>query len=238
MLMFCVAGCGSAVYRTPGQSANMALFSSDADSQTDPSIAVHMRKQPLAPLPAHLAVARIQGPGYPGGKGRGAYSVLTVHTVQVEEDLRRLERLAEVAAVVPLSRLVLPDRFQTEQDLRESAGRLRADMLLVYTLETESIVDDDDEPVSWFTLGISPHVKTRIATTGSAILLDVRSGYVYAVTEATDRQSHKVNHWTSKDTIEVAQRDLEVKIIGELVDNFERLWPGLIEQHKYFLSRS
>ncbi len=105
LLLLFVGGC-SIAYRTPGGGANLKLFA-------DRDIREILARQPSAPRPVHLALARVQEPHYRShstrGHGKGRYSVVTVRDVEQDADFDRLAGLPEVAQVVPLNRLLLSD---------------------------------------------------------------------------------------------------------------------------------
>ena len=96
----------------------------------------------------------MQGSGYRAygmrGYGRGAYTVVTTHEVETKEQFKELATFPLIEAVAPVNRLLLPEHFQSDKDLRQAAARLHADMLLVYTLDTD------------FFLGSNPALKKRV----------------------------------------------------------------------------
>jgi len=110
-------------------------------------------------------------------------------------------------------------------------------MLLIYTIETDFYVGDDDSPVSLITVGISPHVWVQVNTTASAILTDVRSGYVYGAIEANADRKQQANHWTSKDAIDQSRRRTEREAFVALLEEFKGLWPKVVEERRKALAR-
>lgn len=98
-----VGGCASS-YAVPGGGADMRLFSGEGSEELGVAAEEVLRKggdrqieriftrQPLAQLPVHLAVARVQESGYKSyttrGYGSGNYSVVTMRDIERDEDLR------------------------------------------------------------------------------------------------------------------------------------------------------
>ena len=84
---------------------------------------------------------RIQESGYRSesaqGVGSGAYSVVTARDIETEQDINTISKLHGVAGVVTLNRLLLPKPLSSDLDLREAAGKLQADAILIYTIATE-----------------------------------------------------------------------------------------------------
>lgn len=62
-----------------------------------------------------------------------------------------------VDGVSPLNRLLLPQHLNSDRSLRQSAARLHADVLLVYTFDTDIYVGDGTSPTDFMTLGFLPH---------------------------------------------------------------------------------
>lgn len=229
LLLLCVGGC-SIAYRTPGGGANLKLFA-------DRDIREIFERQPSAPRPVHLAIARVQEPNYRSystrSHGQGRYSVVTVRDVEQDEDFERLASLADVAQVVPLNRLLLPDKLESDMDLRRAAATLHADMILIYTFDTDFSTDDFLRPLTVITLGLSPNKLVRVSTTASAVLLDVRTGYVYGACESTARRQQLASAWTSRDAVDHSRRKTEREAFEQLLGGFAEMWRNLIEDDAY-----
>src|SRR5215212_7827807 len=71
----------------------------------------------------------------------------------VDPQLERIEKLPLVRGLAPLNRLVIPSVLQTDADLRTAAAKLRADILLVYTLDTRFEEKSRATPLAVVTLG-------------------------------------------------------------------------------------
>jgi hypothetical protein len=229
-LIMSLAGCAS--YATPGRAAEMKLFA--ADPQADPSVVKTIDRRPLATLPTGVAIVRVQAPGYGSetakGWGRGAYSIVTERDIK-GEDQRLVElrqKMPMCKGLAPINRLLLPEDLHSNVELRQAAGALHADMLLVYTLDTTFQVQDVAAPLSVITLGFSPNQVAHVICTASAVLMDTRNGYVYGVAEATERQNQLASAWTSEAAVDQTRKRVEAMAFAKLVGELEQTWPGVV----------
>ena len=111
---------------------------------TSPTIQESFASKPTAQFPVGIAAIRVQAPYYrsystdqEGGVFNGQnYSVMLVKEAEDDADFKRLEKLPDVAGIIGISRLLLPPHLRSEQDLREAAARLKAEMVLIYTFDT------------------------------------------------------------------------------------------------------
>jgi hypothetical protein len=226
---------GCARYATPGGPANMkVLMSEEARTvQTDGTVSLAIDKKPLAKLPASVAVVRVQASGYRSATaeswGQGAYSIVTTQDIEGEEAaMEKLGKLPMVKGLAPLNRLLLPSQLNSDLELRQAAGALHADMLLIYTLDTSFNVEDVAVPLSVVTIGLSPNQIARVTCTASAVLLDTRNGYVYGVAEATDKQKQLASAWTNESAVDQTRRRVEAEAFSKLVGNLEGMWSGVV----------
>ena len=230
---------GCASYTVPGPAADMQTFGIAPpelrEQQTDFAIREHLDKEPLASFPARLAIARVQDSGYRsyrlGSYGRGAYSVVTTRDAETQEHLERLANLPLVAGVGPINRLLLPQTLDSDKELREAAAMLHADILRIYTLDTDFHIGDNGSPIDVVTLGFLPHKEAHVVTTASAALLDTRNGYVYGVAEGTGRHSQPANTWTSEAATDEARQKAEAAAMAELAGALEQTWRGVVKQY-------
>jgi hypothetical protein len=237
LTIFFAGGCASS-YTTPGRGATMEMFGATPQAQkvnTDGGIQSILDKKPLASFPASIAVVRVQAPGYRSytacGIGGGRFSVITTRDIEADADVARLSQLPMMRGVAPLNRLVLPDAFQSDYELREAAAKMHADMVLVYTLDTQFVDLNRSTPLTVFTLGIATTKNMRILTTASAALLDTRSGYIYGLAEGTERHEEHQNAWKTDDEVDMARRKVETEAFKELVDNLQTTWSGVVAQY-------
>ncbi|MFX0199864.1 MAG: hypothetical protein ACFFCW_27390 [Candidatus Hodarchaeota archaeon] len=225
-------GCSS--YVTPGGGADLASL--NEESLTDTDIQKILERKPASSFPAHLAVVRIQAPGYRCYRhesyGSGRYSVITTKDIETDEHFEKLRRLPMISAVAPLNQILLPTNLKSYKELRMAAAHLHADLLFVYTLNTIfRLKDHDIGPMGIITLGFLPNQEAQVTTTASAVLFDVRTGFTYGLAEATDREKQFTSAWTSSDTIDDSRRKAETKAFGKLLDNFAVTWKGIVEQY-------
>lgn len=230
IILTLITGCAS--YATPGRAAEMKLFA--ADQQADPSVVKTIDRRPMATLPTAVAVVRVQAPGYISetakGWGNGAYSIVTQRDIEgQEQELNELrQRMPMCTGLAPINRLLLPQDLHSDVELRQAAGALHADMLLVYTLDTTFQVQDVAAPISVITLGLSPNQVAHVICTASAVLMDTRNGYVYGVAEATDQQNQLASAWTSEAAVDQTRKRVEAKAFAKLVGQLEQTWPGVV----------
>lgn len=223
-----VSGCAS--YVTPGEGVSMSSLSGDSD------IRERFERKPSATWPARVAVCRVQSGGYRSyrsqGHGEGRYSVVTARDVERDEDFKRVGQLPMIAAVVPVSRMILPAKLESDRELRLAAASLHADILLVYSFDTAFRVDGREiGPLSVITLGTLPINDAVVTSTASAALFDVRSGFVYGLAEASATEKRLASAWTTQEAADSARATAERRAFEGLLDEMERTWKGIAEQH-------
>jgi hypothetical protein len=225
-----LAGCTS--YIAPGAKADLQAF---APASIQEGFAV----KATAPFPASIAFVRVQAPTYTnhrlqqtgGAYGSGRYSVITTREVEDESQVERMARLPQVAGVTSVNRMLLPQHLVGDQELREAAARLQADLLFIYTFDTAFFETDLAKPLTVITLGLSPTRKVHVATTVSALLLDTRTGYVYSAYETTKKAQTLSTSWGSSDAADEARRQNERQAFEQLVGEFASSWPKLFDRH-------
>lgn len=136
-----------------------------------------------------------------------------------------------VGGVAPLNKMLLTGPVNSEEDLRKMAARLQADMVLVYTFDTQFYVKDYATPVTVVTLGLSPNKAAKVTTTASALVIDTRSGYIYGLAEATAESAQLTNAWSSEDAVDDSRLRTEKASFEKLVGNVEKLWPGVVSRY-------
>jgi hypothetical protein len=237
LILIAALGAGCASYRVPGGPADfraMGITQAQADQQTDWSIAKRLDRQPLAKFPTSIAIVRVQGPGYCShttrSYGSGRYSIITTRDVESDEAFKRLAALPMVAGLAPINRLVVSPNMDTEENLREAAATVQADMVLVYTFDTVFGNEKKIAPLGLITLGLFPDREARVTSTASAVLLDTRNGYVYGLAEATGKDNRIANAWTSKSAVDASRRTAEKAAFEGLVGEVETMWRGVVER--------
>ncbi len=226
-------GCTTANYTTPGAAVNLSALA-DTDIRDAFSI------QPASPFPARMAIARLQSSGYHAGYGQtarvgyghGKYSVITTRDLETEADLLRISQMPGIADIVPIGRILIPKNLESVRDLRVGVANLRADLLLLYTTDTTFVVDGTPlGPLSLITLGFIPNRVAHVTATTSCAVVDVRTGFIYGVTEATAIEEQRHTRWSSRLSIETARRVAERTSLDGMLDNLEPLWGDIVAEH-------
>jgi hypothetical protein len=195
-------------------------------------------RQPTVKLPGRLAIVRIQAPDYrsystePFVARPGNFSAVTNQDLLTDGDVFAIEQWPEVAAVVPVTSLTLPARLDTIDDLRVSGARVQADILLVYTIDTTFRVQGKGYgPLAVITLGLAPDRDAYVTSTASAVLIDVRSGYVYGVAEATAKESGLTSAWESRHTVDRKRIKAERASLDLLLQQVGKTWAGVVKKY-------
>jgi hypothetical protein len=226
------AGCASTyTYTTPGAGLNLKTF-----ANTEPGIEAKMKVEPAVVFPARLAVARVQAPGYASRSaacfGTGRYCVVTARDIETDESQKRLAGLPLVAGVAVLNRMLLPERIESTQNLREAAAALKTDMLLLYSIDTVFNVESTDVgPLAIITLGFLPTKNARVTATASAALYDVRTGFVYGLAEASATDEQRGTFWSTADAIDTARRRAEADAFQKMIGEVEKFWGDVLKTH-------
>ena len=226
-----LAGCAS--YVTPSGRADFKTFTSFSMQES-------FEAKPAAQFPASIVAIRVQSPRYRsystdregGVHGAGRYSVLTVKEVEEDVDIQRITKLPEIGGLIGLSSLLVPEGLNSDKELREAAARLKADMILIYTFDTKFHMNEKVMPLSVVTLGLSPTHKVSVTVTASALLMDTRTGFIYAALEATERRQLISSVWQSNQSADAARLAAEKTAFKKLTAEFEKTWPQVVERAK------
>lgn len=221
------SGCTS--YVTPGGAARF-------DDINRADIAEAAARKPSPNFPARLAIARVQAPEYSSysanGHGVGRFTVVTTQELLTEPQLEAMGRWPGVAAMAPVSRLLLPTRLDSLEDLRLAAAKLQADVLLIYTLDTSFRIQGRGYgPLAAISLGMAPDRDAHVTSTASALFTDVRTGFVYGAAESTARASGLTSVWGRRETIDRKRIEAEGQAFAQLLPELEKTWSGIARQH-------
>jgi hypothetical protein len=202
-------------------------------SRRDSDIADRLGRRPGAAFPAVIAAMRIQGPGWDGdGQGAtGRTRIVTLRDVEQQDDFDRFARLPMVSAVVPVNGMAAPRRVSSEGDLRAAAAMVHADLALLYTISTRWNTETTIPVIGLLTLGIFPNQMAKVTSTAAAALVDVRTGYVYALAESTDKQEQLANGWTSGSAEQQARRRAERKAFEGMMGELEGQWKRVADHY-------
>lgn len=223
---------GCATYIPPGAKADLQVFA-------PPDIQAGFAAKPSNPFPASVAVVRVQAPTYNnyylqqrgGSYGSGRYSVILTKEADEGSQIERLSKLPQLAGIVALNRMLLPQRLEGDRELRGAASRLQADLIFLYTFDTSFFDTDVAKPLTVITLGLSPIRKISASTTASALLMDTRTGYIYSAYEVTERTQTLATSWGSSDTADEARRTNEKIAFRKLIDEVVASWPKILQRH-------
>jgi hypothetical protein len=226
-----ISGCAS--YIPPSGRADFSNF-------RNPEMRAAFAAKPAAGFPAGVTAVRVQAPGYRsystqrdgGVYGSGRYSVILTKELEEGTELERLKKLPELGGLISISSLLLPDRLNSDEDLRQAAARLKSDMLLIYTFDTSFFNNDLSTTLNVISLGISPTRKVQVNVTASGLLMDTRTGFIYAALEANEKREVRTNAWESKETADRARLDAEKTAFKSLVGEFEKSWGSVVERAK------
>jgi hypothetical protein len=228
-----------AAYVTPGRGADMSAFGMSQGNRellTDSAVQNKLDLKPLARFPTGLAVVRVQAPGYSSytcanSYGSGRYSIVTTRDVESDQAIAQLGNLPLVTGVAPVNRLLLPEQLESDKEIRQAAAALHADLVLIYTFDTAFQSTNGSTTLAVVSLGLFPTEVSRVTTTASAVLLDTRNGYVYAVAEATAQDDTFSSPWASEDAVDSVRRRTERQAFDKLIADFHRAWAGVINTY-------
>lgn len=223
-------GC-AARYTTPG--AGIAIPNL---SQADADIAELMKVEPAASFPARMTIVRVQAAGYKSTTnecyGAGNYCVVTTRDIESDESFERIGNLPGLAGLAPMNRLLLPSNLASLRDLRVAAATLKTDLVLVYTLDTGFNVDSTDiGPLTVVSLGFIPNKKAKVTATASAVIFDVRTGFIYGLAETTAAEEQRSTVWETRAAIDEARIRAEKAAFEKLVGEIERVWADVVSSH-------
>jgi hypothetical protein len=224
-------GACASYYTTPSGGVSLAAI-----SEKDEAIADAFSREPAMAFPARIAIARVATSGYQSrtnyGYGHGAYSVITTRDIEREDALDRIANLPQVAGVAAVARIILPSDLKSTKDLREAAAQLRADALLVYTLDTSFRTESTQiGPLQTIALGMFATENAIVTSTASFAIIDVRTGFMYGVGEATASEEKRSNLWGSSDAADKARQAAETKAFDQAMGEVGKLWSTIIKDH-------
>ncbi len=230
-LWLCLSGVfiSCASYVTPGGPADFTTL-------TDPKLKKAYQSRPAAKFPANVAAIRVQAVGYQSdslrGFGHGNYSVVTSLDVETEDDIIRMAAIPGIDDVVRINRLLLPESLNSDLELRNAAAKLHTDMIFLYTFDTTFQNHDVLRPLTTVSLGLAPTQTFKAQATAAGLLMDTRTGYIYAVLEETAKQGGLATAWGSSEAMQRARKKAEREAFDKLLANFETTWPRVYRKHR------
>lgn len=222
-----LGGCAS--YVTPGAGVRL-------NDINRADIAEIASRKPAANFPARIAIARVQAPDYRSPSTQplasGRFSVITAQELLAESDMQAINAWPQVAGLAPINKLLLPATLDSVDDLRASAAKVQADVLLVYTIDTAFRVQGRGYgPLTAISLGLVPDRDAFITSTASALIMDVRTGFVYGLAESTAKTSGLTNVWGSGDTVDRKRIEAEQQAFRLMLSETEKTWSGVSRQY-------
>ena len=223
-----LAGC-SAKYVTPGRSVSLETIDNS-------EIREIYERTPSIQFPAGIAFTRIQQSGYKShstkGYGSGLYSVVTTREIEKDEDLDRIKAMPNVSGLAPLGKIIIPESLSSIKHLRVAAAKLRADVLLVYTLDTSFQVGSKVYgPLEAISLGFMRSKEVTVTSTASAAFYDARTAYLYGISEATERRMKMSDLWDKTRVVDELRKEAETAAFHALVPQLEDTWKGIVEKY-------
>ncbi len=223
-----LSGCAS--YTTPGGPVNLTGIQS-AD------IRELMSREPAAEFPAGLAFARVQSPAYRSMTaetyGSGAFLIVSNREFMTDSVLEKISSWEGVRGIAPLTRLLIPASLEDVDDLRTAGARLKSDVLVVFTLDTTFRVDGKSiGPLSVISLGLMRDRETVVSTTASAVFVDVRTGFVYGVAEATASEKKTTSAWGTVNAADQGRLNTERQAFDGLLEELMKTWDGIVAEHR------
>jgi hypothetical protein len=232
MLVACLLMLGAcSTYTTPGAGVSLAAI-----SEADGDIAAAFSREPAAVFPSRMAVVRVASTGYRSGSnessGSGAFAIVTTRDIETDESFQRLAAMPQVAALAPVSRLLVPPTLRSIRDLRASAAQLKADVLLVYTIDTRFRTQSAQlGPLQTLALGFLPSEKAIVNATCAFMIIDVRTGFIYGTGETTATEDQRSNIWGSSSAIESARLTAERRAFEDSLGEVAELWASVVATH-------
>jgi hypothetical protein len=213
---------GCASYVTPGGPVRLA----DIDRA---DVAAEAARLPSPHFPARIAVVRVQAPEYKSfssdSYGKGRYSVVTTQELLTDGELQTMAKWPAIEGITPLSRLLLPTKLDSLDDLRLAAAKLQADIMLIYTVETSFQVQGRSVgPLTAISLGTAPDRDAYVTCTASAVFTDVRTGFTYGTVEATAKTSGLSSAWGEAKVVDRKRLEAEQQAFTQLLAETEKTW--------------
>lgn len=227
-----LTSCGTS-YVTPGRSVAISELAEE-------DIAKILSNKPTAVFPVNIAIARVQAPKYTNHRydntsnssAQNNFSMVLTRDSEDDEAFEKLSNLEGIEQASPFNRLLLPYNYNSIKDLRLAAAKMKAQMLLVYTFDTEFIIDTKNYgPQNVFTLGYLKNKEVKVVTTASVAIFDVQTEYLYGLAETTAKANKKSNAWKKKDEVDALRIQTERKAFNELVGEIEVIWKDISEEY-------
>ncbi|MFT3919364.1 hypothetical protein [Cloacibacterium sp.] len=223
-------------YTTPGGDIKISNLA-------DEDISKILQNKPAIEFPANIAVARIQAPNYTNYAYQaryanpqlqnGNFSMILTRDADEESSFSEIAKLDGIKQIAPFNKLLLPYNYNSIKDLRLAAAKMKANVLLVYTFDSQFSIDNKNYgPQNVFSLGYLKNKNVKVRTTASAALFDVQTEYLYGLAEATAEQSKTSNAWKKQDEVDYLRIETEKESFKKLTPQIKEMWNGVIAEYK------
>ncbi len=217
-----LAGCSYTTQTTSG-----ADYVAASPAGIDPEIARAAAVEPALRLPARIGVAKIMN----GGLALpGAEEAILLSGVA--------ERQSGLGSFIPISPIVLEmatgsdaeswhrNSSETVRNIRIAAARQHLDLVLIYEIGTSAREGDTPFAIADVTLiagAFLPTRTVRVAGTGVAMLIDVRTGYPYGTAQVREDLSGLARSFGTQRRSEALQERASLKVVRTLVPEVEKM---------------
>jgi hypothetical protein len=232
-VIMAIANSCSLKYVTPGSAVKISELA-------DEDVAKLLSTKPASEFPVNIAIARIQHPRYTNyrypnnsySEPQGNFSMVLTRDAEEDQAFEKLSELNGVKQAAPFNRLLLPYNYKSIKDLRLAAAKMKAQMLMVYTFDTEFMIDTKNYgPQNVFSLGYLKNKDVKVVTTASVALYDVQTEYLYGLAEATANENKRSNAWKKQDEVDNLRIDTEKKAFNKLMGEIEKMWSGVLQEY-------
>jgi hypothetical protein len=193
---------------------------------------------PALTVPTSIALARVQ---HDGSWRRADAEPMIVEwridppaaapdrtSIPSAEQLERLDALDGVNDALT----ILPAFRHSSESmlvaLRRAAVERGAGLLMLYTFETRTESSGGLPPLDLVTLGTLPDVVSEATTSAHAVLIDARTGFIYALAHAEEETWQLASHWTKDSAEEDVLARAERRAFDRLLDDFATAWPAIV----------
>lgn len=232
-IVMAVASSCSLKYVTPGSSVKISELAEEDISKL-------LSNKPASEFPVNIAIARVQHQQYTNyryksnlySQPQGNFSLILTRDAEEDEAFQKLSELSGVKQAAPFNRLLLPYSYKSIKDLRLAAAKMKAQMLLVYTFDTEFVIDTKNYgPQNVFSLGYLKNKDVKVVTTASVAIFDVQTEYLYGLAEATANENKRSNAWKKQDEVDNLRIETERKAFNKLMGEIEEMWAGVVKEY-------
>lgn len=223
-------------YRAPSQPARHSIDGPRTPYEVtglppadDAVISPGIVRRPAAHFPAVIAIARLGAVKDRWGNS-GEMGVLPAGDFLTAAQGEEISKWPLVKATFPLGVLGTGTQAKSVDDLRVPAMELNADLLLVYTISSEIRTGGAVPLVGLVSLGHLPDRGNDAVATASAVLIDVRTGYRYAIAEAKGTGSCAGGVHSNYSAARRAVDDAERQAFDTLFEQFRPAWRDMVNR--------